>query len=99
MNQEIPGTTVFTGERSRRGYRLNRMAMSLSSPANRERFCADETGYMTEMGVPEAEQEAVRRRDWAEMVAGGGNVYLLLKIAATVGQSVLDMQKQMRGES
>jgi protocatechuate 4,5-dioxygenase alpha chain len=99
MNQEIPGTTVFTGERSRRGYRLNRMAMSLSLPANRERFRADEGGYMTEMGLSETEQEAVRRRDWAQMIAGGGNVYLLLKIAATVGQSVGDMQRQMRGES
>ena len=38
MNQEIPGTTVFTGERSRQGYRLNRMANSLSDPRNRERF-------------------------------------------------------------
>jgi protocatechuate 4,5-dioxygenase, alpha chain len=99
MNQEIPGTTVFTGERSRQGYRFNRMAMSLSVPENRERFCADETGYMAVMGLSEAEQEVVRRRDWAGMIARGGNIYLLLKIGATVGQSVLDMQKQMRGES
>ena len=49
MNQEIPGTTVFTGERSRQGYRLNRMANSLSDPGNRERFCADETAYMGAM--------------------------------------------------
>jgi hypothetical protein len=38
MDREIPGTTVFTGECSRQGYRLNRMAMSLSDPANRQRF-------------------------------------------------------------
>jgi protocatechuate 4,5-dioxygenase, alpha chain len=98
MNQEIPGTTVFTGERSRQGYRLNRMANSLSDPANRDRFRADEAGYMAEMGLSEAEQDAVRRRDWAAMLAQGGNIYLLLKLGATVGQSVLDMQKQMRGE-
>ncbi len=99
MNQEMPGTTVFTGERSRQGYRLNRMAMSLSLPQNRERFCADEAGYMQGMGLTEAEQDVVRRRDWAGMLAQGGNIYLLLKIGATVGQSVLDMQKQMRGEN
>jgi protocatechuate 4,5-dioxygenase, alpha chain len=98
MNHEIPGTTVFTGERSRRGYRLNRMANSLSDPENRARFLGDETGYMAGMGLGEAEQDAVRRRDWAQMLADGGNIYLLLKIGATVGQSVLDMQKQMRGE-
>src|SRR5437899_865372 len=98
MDGEIPGTIVFTGERSRQGYRLNRMAMSLSDPANRRRFCADETAYMTEMGLSETQQDAVRRRDWAEMLAQGGNIYLLLKIGATVGQSVHDMQKQMREE-
>ena len=99
MNQKIPGTTVFTGERSRQGYRLNRMANSLSDPGNRARFCADEAGYMAAMGLGKAEQDAVRRRDWAAMLAQGGNIYLLLKIGATVGQSVADMQKQMRGEN
>jgi protocatechuate 4,5-dioxygenase alpha chain len=99
MDTEIPGTTVFTGERSRQGYRLNRMAMSLSDPANRQRFCADEAQYMAEMGLSDTQQDAVRRRDWAAMIAQGGNIYLLLKIGATVGQSVLDMQKQMRGEN
>jgi protocatechuate 4,5-dioxygenase alpha subunit len=99
VNQEIPGTTVFTGQLSRQGFRLNRMANSLSDPANRERFLSDESGYMTKMGLSEAEQDIVRRRDWAGMLAHGGNIYLLLKIGATVGQSVLDMQKQMRGES
>jgi protocatechuate 4,5-dioxygenase alpha subunit len=99
MDREIPGTTVFTGERSRQGYRLNRMAMSLSDPVNRQRFCADEAAYMAEMGLGDTEQDIVRRRDWAGMIAQGGNIYLLLKVAATVGQSVLDMQKQMRGEN
>jgi protocatechuate 4,5-dioxygenase alpha chain len=99
MDKEIPGTTVFTGERSRQGYRLNRMAMSLSDPINRQRFCADETSYMAGMGLTDSEQEVVRRRDWAGMIAQGGNIYLLLKIAATVGQSVVDMQRQMRGEN
>jgi protocatechuate 4,5-dioxygenase, alpha chain len=98
MSEEIDGTTVFTGERSRQGYRLNQMANSLSDPGNRARFCADETSYMTAMGLGEAEQDAVRRRDWTTMLAQGGNIYLLLKIGATVGQSVADMQKQMRGE-
>ena len=99
MDREISGTTVFTGERSRQGYRLNRMANSLSDPVNRARFCADEAAYMAAMGLGAAEQDAVRRRDWAAMLAQGGNIYLLLKIGATVGQSVADMQKQMRGEN
>jgi protocatechuate 4,5-dioxygenase alpha chain len=54
---------------------------------------------MVAMGLSDAEQDAVRLRDWASMLAQGGNIYLLLKIGATVGQSVADMQKQMRGEN
>lgn len=93
---EIPGTMVFTGERSRRGYRLNKMAMSLGDPRNRERFRADETLYMTGMGLGATEQAAVGRRDWADLLAQGGNIYLMLKLAATVGQSLAEMQVQMR---
>lgn len=96
MDSDIPGTMVFTGERSRRGYRLNKMAMSLGDPKSRERFCADEAGYMTRMGLSAAEQQAVNRRDWSALLALGGNIYLMLKLAATVGQSLAEMQVQMR---
>jgi len=99
MGGEIPGTHVFTGEQSRRGYRLNKFAMSLTEPANRARFLADEAAYLGVLGLDAAEQEMVRRRDWAAMVARGGNIYLLLKIAGTVGQSLLQMGAQMRGET
>ncbi|MBT6277385.1 MAG: hypothetical protein HOI95_25045 [Chromatiales bacterium] len=33
------------------------------------------------------------------MIAHGATVYLLLKIAATVGSNLLEMGAQMRGES
>ena len=39
----------------------------------------------------------MRRRDWAGMVDHGGSIYLLLKIAATVGQTLLQVGAQMRG--
>lgn len=96
---ELPGTLVFTGERSRAGYRLNRLAMSLVDPANRKSFLADETAYMGAAGLTPGEQDMVRRRDWAAMIAHGGNIYLILKIAGTVGQTLLQMGAQMRGET
>ena len=37
---DLPGTFVFTGERSRAGYRLNKLAMSMTDPANRKAFLA-----------------------------------------------------------
>ncbi len=64
----IPGTILFTGEQSRRGYRLNRMAMSLTDAANRTSFVADEAGYMRGMGLHDAEIDMVGRRDWRGML-------------------------------
>jgi len=90
--------TIFTGEMSRRGYRLNKFAMSLVDPANRAAFLADEVGVMRASGLGDTEIDAVRRRDWAALMACGGNVYLVLKIAGTVGQTLLQMGAQMRGE-
>ena len=95
----ITGTTVFTMQRSRNGYRINKLAMSLTDPANRDRFRADERAYMAEFGLTEAEMDLVERRDWAGLVEAGGNIYVLLKIGAAVGQNLLQMGAQMRGES
>jgi protocatechuate 4,5-dioxygenase alpha chain len=99
MTSEIPGTYTFNGERSRQGYRLNKLAMSLTDPDNRKRFLADEEGYMRATGLDEAERILVQRRDWAAMIKHGGNIYLILKIAGTVGQTLLQMGAQMRGET
>jgi protocatechuate 4,5-dioxygenase alpha chain len=95
----IDGTTVFTGVRSRQGYRINKLAMSLTEPANREAFRADERGYMTRYGLSEKEANLVAQRDWAGLIAAGGNIYVLLKIAGTVGQNLLQMGAQMRGQT
>src|SRR5690242_19119925 len=87
----LPGTVVFTGERSRAGYRLNKLAVSLTDAGNRQAFLADEDAYMRAFELSASEEELVRRRDWAGMIAAGGNIYLLLKIAGTVGQTLLQM--------
>jgi protocatechuate 4,5-dioxygenase alpha chain len=88
MEDVIAGTLVFTGERSRAGYRLNSMAMSLTDAENRASFVADEEGYMHGMGLNEQEIDMVRRRDWKAMIEAGGSIYLLIKIAGALGQSL-----------
>ena len=88
MDDVISGALVFTGERSRRGYRLNRMAMSLTSAENRARFQADEISYLRAFGLDEVETDLVRRRDWKGMLDHGGSIYLIIKIAGAVGQSL-----------
>jgi protocatechuate 4,5-dioxygenase, alpha chain len=97
MDDMISGALLFTGERSRQGYRLNKMAMSLTSAENRTRFQADETGYMRGMGLDETEIDLVRRRDWKAMLAHGGSIYLLIKIAGAVGQALPQVGAQTAG--
>lgn len=98
-NRDIPGTYVFTGERSARGYRLNKFAMSLMRPANRDAFRADEQGYMAGFNLSEEELAMVARRDWDAMIRHGGNIYIILKIGGALGVSLLQMGAQMRGQT
>jgi protocatechuate 4,5-dioxygenase alpha subunit len=85
MDDIVSGAYVFTVERSTRGYSLNKMANSLSSPDNRARFQADEAAYMRGMGCSDSEIDLVAHRDWRGMMEHGASIYLLLKIGAAVG--------------
>jgi protocatechuate 4,5-dioxygenase alpha chain len=95
----LSDTTVFTGARSRQGYRINTFAMSLTDEDNRARFRADERAYMAAFGMSEHEIGCVARRDWAGLIAAGGNIYVLIKVGGAVGHHLLQMGVQMRGES
>jgi protocatechuate 4,5-dioxygenase alpha chain len=94
-----PDTFVFEGARSRQGYRLNRLCQSMTDPANRAAFLADEDGYMTRYGLSDDEKRWVRERDWLSMTRNGGNIYVMVKLAGAVGQNLLDVGAQMRGET
>jgi protocatechuate 4,5-dioxygenase alpha chain len=95
----IPGTYVFDHTRSQQGYRLNKLCMSLTRPANRAAFKADAEAYMEQYQVPEAQRQLVRERDWLGLIKSGGNVYLLIKIAESFGIGLYGMGAQQRGET
>jgi protocatechuate 4,5-dioxygenase alpha subunit len=97
MQEQVSGAPVFTGERSRAGYRLNRMAMSLNDPGNRKAFIADETAYLRGMGLSDAELDLVRRRDWKGMIEAGGNIYLIIKIAGALGIALYEVGAHTAG--
>jgi protocatechuate 4,5-dioxygenase alpha chain len=78
----IPDTPLFDRQRALRGYRINKMAMGLSQAANREAFLQDEDAYLDRFGLTAEEKEAVRTRNWREMVRLGGNLFFILKISA-----------------
>jgi protocatechuate 4,5-dioxygenase alpha chain len=94
---DIPGTTVFDAEQSRRGYHLNMFCMSLMKPANRETFKADERAYLDRWPMTEAQKQSVLDRDWNGMLALGGNIYFTSKIAATDGLSFQQIAATMSG--
>jgi protocatechuate 4,5-dioxygenase alpha subunit len=96
---DIPGTTIFDAEQSRRGYHLNQFCMSLMQPANRARFKAGERAYLDEWPVTEEQKLAVLARDLNRCIAAGGNIYFLAKIGATDGMSFQQMAGSMTGLS
>jgi protocatechuate 4,5-dioxygenase, alpha chain len=96
---DIPGTTVFDAEQSRKGYHLNMFCMSLMKAPNRERFKADERAYLNEWAMTEEQKQAVIARDYNRMIALGGNIYFLAKIFATDGRSFQYAAALMTGMS
>lgn len=96
---DVPGTTVFDTAQSRKGYGLNQFCMSLKEAPNRERFKADERGYLDEWEMTEDQKQAVLDRDMNRMISLGGNIYFLAKIGATDGLSFQQMAGSMTGMS
>jgi protocatechuate 4,5-dioxygenase, alpha chain len=88
FNLEPPGTYIYTGEMASKGYKLTKFGLSLRKPANREKFLADEAGYMREAGLSEEELAMVLKRDWTGLIEAGGHLQAMLKVAATVGQNL-----------
>ncbi|RAU20898.1 protocatechuate 4,5-dioxygenase subunit alpha [Paramagnetospirillum kuznetsovii] len=97
--RDIPGTTIFDAEQSRRGYHLNQFCMSLMTADNRARFKADERGYLDQWPMSEEQKQAVLARDLNRCIALGGNIYFLAKIGATDGKSFQQMAGSMTGMS
>ncbi len=95
--KDIPGTTIFDADQSRKGYWLNQFCMSLMKADNRVRFKADERAYLDDWPMTEAQKAAVLARDLNECIRLGGNIYFLAKIGATDGRSFQQMAGSMTG--
>ena len=95
--KDVPGTTVFDAEESRKGYHLNQFCMSLMKADNRARFRADQRAYLDEWPMTEAQKQAVLARDLNRAIAEGGNIYFLAKLGATHGKSFQQMAGSMTG--
>jgi protocatechuate 4,5-dioxygenase alpha chain len=94
---DIPGTTIFTTDMSRKGFHLNQFCMSLMKSENRMRFKADERTYLDEWPMTDAQKQAVLHRDYNAAIKEGGNIYFLAKIFATDGKSFQEAAASMTG--
>lgn len=94
---DIPGTTVFDGKRCRDGYHLNTCCMSFNKAQNRAAFQADERAYLEKFPITAAQRESVLARDYNRLLALGGNIYFLGKIAAIDGDSFQKLAARMSG--
>ena len=97
--KDIPGTTIFDAEQSRKGYHLNQFCMSLMKAENRARFKENEVAYLDEWPMSEEQKQAVLARDLNRCIELGGNIYFLAKIGATDGRSFQYMAASMTGMS
>jgi len=97
MKQDIPGTIMFDGAQAQKGYALNRMCFSFNSAENRAAFRADEEAYCRKYGLTAEQRAAVASRNVLAMIAAGGNVYYLAKLAGIFGLNVQDLGAQQTG--
>ena len=95
----IPGTLVFDGDAAQAGYAINAMCYSFNNADNRAKFVEDEEAYMERYGLTEDQRKAVRDRDVLAMLAAGGNVYYLAKLAGILGLNVQDLGALQTGMS
>lgn len=95
----IPGTHLFDGAAAQKGYALNAMCFSFNEAANRAAFVADEAAYCDRFALTPAQREAVASRNVLAMMAAGGNIYYLAKLAGIFGLNVQDLGAQQTGMS
>jgi len=98
-HHSIPGTTLFDGDQAQKGLALNRMCFSFNSAENRAAFLRDEDAYCRKYGLSPEQREAVRERNVLKLIAAGGNVYYLAKLAGIFGLNVQDIGAQQTNMS
>ncbi len=97
--QTIPGTTIFDSHEAMKGYALNRMCYSFNDAANRAEFKANPEAYCAKYHLTAEQLEAVKSLNVLQMIAAGGNVYYLAKLAGIYGLNVQDLGAQQTGKT
>jgi len=80
-------------------YEISRLLYDLRNPANREAVRVDPLAYFARYAIGERGTHLLMNRDWQGLVDAGVTVYLLTKLGAALGVSLLEMGAAMRGMS
>ena len=99
VREEIAGTTIFDGAMAQRGYALNAMCFSFNDVANRDAFRRNEAAYCDRFKLNPEQLQAVADRDVLGLLAAGGNIYYLAKLAGIWGLNVQDVGAAQTGMS
>ena len=81
-----PGSYLYDGAQAAAGRRLNKFGNSFKVAANRDAFKTNPEAYLAAADLTEEEREHLRARDWRWLVAHGGHIQALQRIAEIEGQ-------------
>ena len=96
-DSKIPGSYVFTGPMSQKGYALNKLGNSLTSDEARAAFKANQESYMNQFGLSQEQKQLIRDRNWIGCVQNGANIYFLYKITTVFGDSLYKLGAKQAG--
>ncbi len=94
---DIPGTTFFDGKMAMKGYALNKMCFTFNKKEAREEFLANPDAYCDKFKLNDEQKEAVKELNVLKMIAAGGNIYYLAKLAGVYGLNMQDIGAQQTG--
>jgi protocatechuate 4,5-dioxygenase alpha chain len=80
-------------------YEISRLLYDLRNAANREALRADAEAYYRRYAIGERGMRLLMDRDWQGLIDIGVTVYLLTKLGAALGVTLLEMGAAMRSMS
>ena len=93
----IEGTVIFDGAQAMKGYALNALCFSFNDAQNRQAFLDDEAEFCARFNLTPEQRAAVQSRNVLQMIAAGGNIYYLAKLAGIFKLNVQDVGAQQTG--
>lgn len=82
---EPPNTFMFSVRHCVSAFKLNQFSIGLKNPDERALFLADERAAMMAYRLSDSQMDMIEQRDWTGLIAGGGHVLAIVKIAYSLG--------------